>query len=156
MTTAPPTANAPQRRALGGRGTGPAAVAVLVGALLGSAVAALVAGAPAAAGVAVGAGLVLVFFGVGAVVVGVVASISPAASLLVALLTYGLQVLLALLALVALDRSGVLRGDVDPGWLGGTVIVATLTWSAAQIRAHVRSREPLYDVPLPGPEASAR
>ncbi len=122
-------------------------------------VAALVTGSAGALGAAVGAGMVLVFFGTGAVVVNAVASVSPTASLLVALLTYTLQVVLVGLVFAALNGSGLLDSTVDRTWAGAAVIAATLVWLVAQIVSATRSRQPLYDLPehpSDGQEASAR
>lgn len=126
-------------------------VAVLAG-LLGS-------GPSAAAGAAVGFGMVVVFFGTGAVVVNAVASVSPVASLLVAMLTYTLEVVLVALVFSALDGSGALDGPVDRTWAGVAVIVATIGWLAAHIVSATRSRMPVYDLPetpTEAPEASAQ
>jgi ATP synthase protein I len=116
------------------------------------------AGEPAAAGAAVGSGMVLVFFGLGAVVVTAVATVSPGASLLVALLTYTLQVVLVGLVFAVLSGSSGLDGRVDTDWVGGSIIVATLVWMVAQIVSATRSRQLLYDLPAgpsEGREASA-
>jgi ATP synthase protein I len=121
--------------------------------------AAVAAGASAAAGAAVGAAMVLLFFGVGAVVVNAVATVSPAASLLVALLTYTLQVVLVGLVFAVLSGSDGREGAVDTDWVGGSIIVATLVWLVAQIVSATRSRQLLYDLPASpseGREASAR
>ena len=107
--------------------------------------AALAAGSAAALGAVVGFLLVLGFFGLGASVVNAVASVSPTASLLVALLTYTLEVVALGAVFVALRRSGALAETVDPGWVGGVVIVATLVWLLAQTITEVRSRQPIYD-----------
>jgi ATP synthase protein I len=119
--------------------------------LLAVALGASTAGSPAATGALVGSLLVLVFFGLGALVVNAVASVSPTASLLVALLTYALEVLALGAVFVALRRSGALAGAVDGDWVGMVVIVATLVWLVAQTFAAVRSRQPIYDE-----ESSAR
>lgn len=119
--------------------------------LLAVTTAALTAGSAAALGALVGSALVLGFFGLGASVVNAVASVSPTASLLVALLTYALEVVALGAVFVALRRSGALAGAVDRGWLGGVVIAATLVWLVSQIFAETRSRHPIYDE-----EASAR
>ena len=123
----------------------------LAAGLLTVATAALTAGSAAALGAGVGCVLVLGFFGVGASVVNLVASVSPTASLLVALLTYTLEVVCLGAVFVALRRSGALAGTVDAEWLGVVVIGATLLWLAAQTIAEVRSRQPIYDE-----EANAR
>ena len=109
MTTETPGNGTP---ALGVSVLGPLVSTALVGAaavVLG----AVVSGTSAAAGAAIGAAMVCIFFGFGAVVLGVVARISPEASLLIALLTYLLKVITIGLVFVALTRSGALDGSVD-------------------------------------------
>jgi len=135
----------------------PAAVTLLVALALGI-VAGSTGGSGAALGVLVGAALVCGFFASGSLVLNVVARLAPAMSLLVALLTYVLQVAVLALVLLGLHRSGALDGGVDARWLGATVVVGTLAWTALQIAVHVRTREPLYDLPAASdrPEASAR
>jgi hypothetical protein len=123
----------------------------LVAGLLTITTAALTAGSAAALGALVGTLLVLGFFGFGASVVNAVASVSPTASLLVALLTYALEVLALGAVFLALRRSGALAATVDGDWVGGVVIAGTLVWLVAQTIAEVRSRHPIYDE-----EASAR
>ena len=147
MTTAPlPPATRP-RRVLAGPEIRLAGGVTLVTGVLGVLVAALVSGAPGASGAAIGAGMVLVFFGFGAMTVSAVAAVSPAASLLVALLTYVLQVLAVGVVFVALRNSGAMGSTVDPGWVAGGLIAATVCWLATQVVAATRSRQPLYDLP---------
>lgn len=86
------------------------------------------------------------FFATGTVVLDVVASLAPATSLLVALLTYTLQVVLVGLVFVALNRSGMLEDTVDARWLGATVIAGTLGWLVAQVVATMRTRIPVYEL----------
>ena len=156
MTTAPPPPGSLSRPVLVGPVVRKAFVWTLAAGVVTAVVAALASGGPAALGAALGAGLVCAFFGFGALVLGVVATVSPTASLLVALLTYTHQVVLVGLVFVALGRSGVLDESVDAGWLGGAVIGGTLVWLVAQIVAHTKTRQPLYDLPPNGPEAGAR
>ena len=118
-------------------------------------VAALTTGSSGVAGTGIGLATVCSFFGLGTVVLALVAAISPAASLLVALLTYTLQVVLVGLLFVALRRSGALGSGIDAGWLSGTLIVGTLVWVATQVLAHTRSRQPVYDLPSDGPQAGS-
>ncbi len=147
MTTAPRAPRTGQRPGVAGRAVAAAAlVTILVGAVL-ALVAALVDGAAAAAGAGVGLLIVLVFFGLGAVVLDIVAGIAPALSLLVALLTYTLQVVLVGLVFVGLSRSGLMGSTLDADWLGGTVIVGTLTWLAGQVVTTLRTRRLVYDLP---------
>jgi len=117
---------------------------------------ALVAGSPAAAGAANGTVMVCAFFAFGAVVLGVVAKAAPAASMLVALLTYTLNVVLVGLVFVGLARSGALQDAVAPRWLAGAVIACTLVWTTTQIVVATRTRQPIFDLPSDGQEASVR
>jgi ATP synthase protein I len=121
---------------------------LLVGAAL-AVVGGLTTGTPAVLAVAIGTTMVCGFFGTGAVVLDVVASLAPATSLLVALLTYTLQVVLVGLVFVALNRSGLLDDTVDPRWLGATVIAGTLGWLVAQVVASMRTRIPVYELGVP-------
>lgn len=149
MTTAPPRDQGPGPAGatavrLPVLGTLAAAVLlVLAGALLG--------GVPAASGAAVGSTLVLGAFALGALALGAVARIAPTASLLVALLTYTLTVVVLALVFAALSQSDALDVTLSREWLAGAVIGCTVVWLTAQIVAAVRSRQPLYDLPAEGP-----
>ena len=126
-------------------------------------VAALTGGAPALWGVLLGLALLLGFYVVGLVPMQLGAAVAPAASLLLALLTYTFQVVLLALAFVVLQRSGLLdasdSGDptVDRRWFGGVVVVGTLVWTTALVRGATRERIPLYhtsdDLAKPADEA---
>lgn len=120
-------------------------------AVAGAAVAAPFEGRAAAAGALVGAALVVAVLAGGGLALDAVAGLMPAASLLVALLTFTLQVVVLLLALVALERSGLLGATLDREWLGGAVIVTTMTWLAVQVRQHMTARVPVYDLADDGP-----
>ncbi len=134
---------------------GPLLATGLVGALS-SALGALLSGSAAASGALIGTLMVGFFFTFGAVVLGAVAKIAPATSLLIALLTYTLKVVLIGLVFVGLSASGALESAIDARWLGGTVIVCTLVWLTTQIVVTMRSRQPIYDLPSDGQEASVR
>ncbi len=95
-------------------------------------------------------------FAFGAVVLGVVALVAPSASLLVALLTYTLQVVVVGLVYVGLRSGGALDGPVDARWLSAAVIASTLAWTTTQIVVTARLRQPVYDLPSRGEEASVR
>ena len=125
-------------------GAAAAATVVTLGAAL---LALLVDGSAAAGGALVGALLVLLVFGTGAFAVNAVASMMPAASLLVALLTYTLQVVLMGLLFWTLSTSGALGARVDERWLAGTVIAGTMVWLTVQIRQATRARIPAFDLP---------
>jgi ATP synthase protein I len=116
------------------------AVTVVVG--LAAALAALVfGGRPQLVGVLAGAGLVVAFFLFGALSTSVVAALAPRISLVVALLTYTLQVVLLALVLVVVQRSDAGGRTLDVSWLAGTVIVATLCWTAALVTDALRSTD---------------
>lgn len=155
MTTAPQTTRSGPRPGA----VGPVVRAALVTTLSLGLVAALVgfavAGTPALLGVLVGTAMVCTFFAVGAVVLDVVAALAPATSLLVALLTYTLKVVLIGLVFVALTRSGLMEHDIDARWLGGTVIAGTLAWLVAQVVASTRVRIPVYELGVPKRSAEA-
>lgn len=146
MTTAPQTTRSGPRPGA----VGPVVRAALVTTLLLGLVAALVglavAGTPALLGALVGTAMVCLFFAAGALVLDVVATIAPAASLLVALLTYTLKVVLIGLVFVALTRSGLMEHEIDARWLGGTVIAGTLAWLVGQVVASTRTRIPVYEL----------
>ena len=148
MTTAPlptgtrtsPVRGAPELRVAAGATCALALVAVLV--------AVVVSGTAGAAGAAIGTGTVLVFYGFGALTVNAVASVSPGASLLVALLTYTLQVVAVGMVFLALDVSGAVGSSVDRTWVAVGVVAATIGWLAAHIFVATRSRQPIYDLPV--------
>lgn len=132
-------------------GLGAATVSVAVLGLLAALLGLVLQGSPQAVGALAGAGLVVAFFCFGAVGVNLVAAWAPRVSLVFALLTYTLQVLLLAAVLVGLARSELVPDTLDPRWLGGTTMVATLVWMAALLRGALRA--PLTPVPgpLPGP-----
>ncbi len=134
---------------------GAAASALLVGAAA-ILVGALVSGTSAAYGALAGTLLVVAVFGFGSFTVNAVAGLLPAASLLVALLTYTLQVVAMALAFAVLQRSGLLDDALDRRWLAGAVIVGTFGWLLAQIVLAARTRIPVYELTDDVPRAGAR
>lgn len=138
MTTAGPAARS-QGTGVRVVGLGAASLAVVVGGVALVGVLALADGRAAASGAGVGALVVLVFFGFGALSVNLVAAWAPRASLLFALMTYTLQVLLLAAFLVWVAGSGLVPDRLDARWLGGTVIGATIVWMGALLVASLRS-----------------
>ena len=130
-----------------------AAVAALVAGALVVAIGAIAGGAPAAYGALAGTFIVVGVFGFGAFTVNLVARVLPAAALLVAMLTYTLQVVLMAVIFLALTRSGLLEDALDRQWLAAAVITGTLVWLIAQIISTMRARIPAFDLP---PEAGVR
>jgi ATP synthase protein I len=130
-----------------------AAVAALVAGALVVAIGAIASGAPAAYGALAGTFIVVGVFGFGAFTVNLVARVLPAAALLVAMLTYTLQVVLMAVIFLALTRSGLLEDALDRQWLAAAVITGTLVWLITQIISTMRARIPAFDLP---PEAGVR
>ncbi len=147
MTTAEKPAGPSTRPVLVGGEVRPALVVTVGVAVLLAVAGALVVGAPAVAGVGVGTAMVVVFFGLGTLVVNAVAAVSPSASLLVALLTYTLEVVLVAVVFSALNASGALGTTVDATWAGMSVVVATVAWLLVHLVTATRSRQLLYDLP---------
>lgn len=104
-------------------------------------------GSPAALGTVTGTVVVVAVCGTGSLLVDAVAGLLPAASLMVALLTYTLQLLVVLVVFMSLERSGLLGSSLHRGWLGGAAIGATLAWLVTQVLFTLRSRIPAYDLP---------
>lgn len=113
---------------------------------------AFVDGEPAAYGALAGGLIAVLVFAGGAFAVDLVSRIMPTASLMVALTTYTLQVVVLALVFVLLNRSGALDEALSAGWLAAAVIACTLAWMLAQIVLTMRQRIPAYDLP----EAGAR
>lgn len=126
---------------LGALGAGAAAVLVLVLA------AALVDDRAAVVGAGTGGVLTLAVFALGVAVVTFVARLLPAASLLVALMTYALQLLVLALCVASIERAGVTGEDLSRGWFATAVIAVTLSWVIGQLVTATRQRIPAWDLP---------
>lgn len=130
---------------LGGAAAGAAAVVVLTGS------GAVLDGSPGAVGALVGGGLTLAVFVLGISVVSAAAKVLPAASLLVALLTYTLQLVVLLVVAAAVERAGLAGDELSRGWFAAGVIAVTLLWLAGQVVGATRQRIPAYADALPSP-----
>ena len=124
---------------LGAGLAGAAAVLVL------AVVAVVVDGSPGLAGALVGGLLTLAVFAVGTTLVSAAARTLPAASLLVALLTYTLQLLVLAVAVGALERSGLAGEQLSRGWFAAAVIAVTCLWLAGHVRGALRQRIPAFE-----------
>ena len=119
---------------------GSALVAVLALGLL----AAVLDGRAAVVGALVGGGVTLAVFALGTGTVSLVARLVPAASLLVALMTYVLQLLVLALVVASIERADVGAATLSRGWFAAGVIAVTLLWMAGQLVAATRQRIPVY------------
>lgn len=102
-------------------------------------------GRPAVVGLGAGGVLTLVVFAVGIAVVSLVARLMPSASMLVALMTYALQLLVLALCVVAIDRADVGSETLSREWFAAGVIAVTLLWLLGHLVVATRQRIPLYD-----------
>lgn len=125
---------------------GAAAITLVIG-MSGTLLAAIVSGSSAAAGALVGSLLALLVFSLGSFVVNSVAGLMPTAALLVALMTYTLQVLLMALVFVGLSGSGLLDATLDRTWLASMIMATTFVWLGAQLLLTTRQRILIYDLP---------
>lgn len=121
-----------------------AAVAALAVGLGLVAVGALASGSAAAYGALVGTAISVGIFAFGAFAVDAVSRLMPAASLLFAMVTYTLQVVLMALAFVTVNRAGLLDDELDRTWLGAAIIAGAFVWIAVQIRLSTTARIPAF------------
>lgn len=136
------------------RGVSPVLGALALGAvavLMMVVVAALVDGRPGVVGAGAGGVLTLAVFALGVAVVGFVARLLPSASLLVALMTYALQLLVLALVVAAIDRAVVDADTLSRGWFAAAVIAVTVTWVVGLLVAATRERIPLYETSSDAP-----
>ncbi len=149
MTTEARTTT-PQGRPYGVAALG---VAVLAGSGAGVLVAALgaaIGGGAGATGALVGAGVTLLVLATGFAVVDLVAGLMPAASIVVALLTYTLQMVVLAALLVVLRESDGVGATLTPEWFAAGVIAVAASWTVCLVVHATRARVPLYDLPAAG------
>ena len=130
-----------------------AGLAVVVGAVVAGAGAGLglaVGGRPQALGAVLGAGLMTAFYLVGTVTVALVTAYAPRASLLVALLTYVLQVAALALVLARVQSTAAAGASLDVAWVGGAVVVATVVWLVLLVVRALRAAPRADHVSGPG------
>ena len=94
---------------------------------------------------ALGGGLVIAFFAFGALNVGFAARIVPSTALLVAMLTYFIQIVLIALVFTGLRRSDAFDSTLTEGWLAAGLITGTLTWMTAQVITTLRTPIPPWE-----------
>ncbi len=125
-------------------------VVVLAGSVSGvlvAVVAAVFDGSAGLVGGLAGAGVTLLVLATGFATVDLVAGLMPAMSLVVALLTYTLQVVLLGALLVVLRSADDIDATLTPGWFAAGVITVALAWTVFLLVHAVRARVPLYDLP---------
>ena len=122
-------------------------LAVLVATAATTLVALLADDAAAIRSAALGGVLVIVFFGFGALNVGIAARIVPQTALLVAMVTYTFQIVLVALVFAGLRRSNAFDSTLTEGWLAAGLIVGTLTWMTAQVVTTLRTPIPPWEGP---------
>lgn len=125
-------------------------LAVLAGTVVGAVVAVLGAalgGSAALLGGLVGAGVTLLVLATGFAVVDMVAGLLPQLSVVVALLTYTLQMVVLAALLVTFGRNDDIEQTLVPEWFAAGVIAVALAWTVCLLVHATRARVPLYDLP---------
>lgn len=97
-----------------------------------------------------GGGIVLVFFAFGAVVVGSASQLAAHLALVVAMVTYTLQVVLVALVFAGLTEADAFDSDLSAGWLAGALIAGTFAWMAGQLIATLRAPIAPWEGPVAG------
>lgn len=110
-------------------------------------VASLLSGEAAAKGALAGGVVAVAVYLSGSLVVNAVAGLMPGLSLLFAVSTYTLQVLVLGLFFSVLNGSDLLGSTLGRGWLGGAIIVVTVVWLGVQVVLASRARIPIYELP---------
>ncbi|WP_139980864.1 hypothetical protein [Nocardioides litoris] len=155
MTTEAPSADR-RTRPYGVAALGLAVLAAVAVALVVALLGLLLGGSTALVGALVGAGVTLLVLATGFAVVDMVAGLLPQASMVVALLTYTLQMVALAALLVVLRGSDDLAGTLSPEWFAAGVIGVALAWTVCLLVHATRARVPLYDLPSPRATASER
>lgn len=120
---------------------------VLAAGLLLALVGAVLDGRPALVGALAGAGLVALVLSSGTAVVDLVSQLMPSASLIVAMLTYTLEIAFLALVLAALNGADNLDETMSAQYFAGAVIAGALAWTVVQVRLAMSARIPVYDLP---------
>lgn len=118
-------------------------------------VAAIVSDSEAVTAAAAGSVSTLLVMGFGSYVVHVVARAVPSLSLLVALMTYVLQLVMMIAFFLVLSRSGEFSDAVRSPWLVAGVGVAVLGWVTTQVRLAGKVRTLAYELPAETSAATA-
>lgn len=106
----------------------------------------LVAQSAGLSGALAGGSLALVVLFVSTSIVNTVAGIMPGASLLIALLTFFLQVLLLAFVVVAINDADLSGEEFSRTWFAAGVGAVTMTWITAHVWLYTRLRIPAYDL----------
>ncbi|MFL6109474.1 MAG: hypothetical protein ACJ72L_21120 [Marmoricola sp.] len=102
-----------------------------------------------------GGGIVVAFFVFGAVVVGTAARLVPGTAVMIAMVTYTLQVVLVGLVFAALTDSSAFDSALSAGWLAAGLIVGTFAWMAGQLVTTLRTPIAPWEGPVSTDDADA-
>jgi ATP synthase protein I len=125
-------------------------VIVVTATALTAGLAVILTGPDGALAAAVGGLVALAVLAFGVLALAAVVRILPAASLVVALVTYAAQLAGLLVVFGALSESPAFAEPAVRGWLAGGLVVGTVSWVTAHLVLAVRQRIPVYDLPDPG------
>lgn len=136
-----------------------AALGVVLVVLVSVVVGALVDGTRGGLGALVGGATTLGFLVLGSALLATGTRLAPEAVLLVAMMTFVLQLALVALVFAALSSWDAIGSTLSAGWLATGVIAAATAWMLGQLYATAKARIPVYDIELPastGPPAPPR
>ncbi|CAN5315469.1 hypothetical protein BH09ACT12_BH09ACT12_14310 [soil metagenome] len=119
-------------------------------------IALLAAGGAGLLAAAIGTVVVVSVLFSGSLVVTMVADLMPSASLMVAMMTYTLQMALLALILIPLSRTDWATDHLEASWLAAAVIAGALVWTITQVLLATRARIPVYDLPPAGDTVESR
>lgn len=123
-----------------------AATASLAVGLVSAAVSTAAGGPRGLVGAVLGVLVVGGFFGFGQVVLSTLRDVEPSMLLVVALLSYLLQVVVLLALFAAFQRHPAWADIASPTAFGVTILGCTLAWTTGLVIASRRQRVPLYDL----------
>jgi len=89
--------------------------------------------------------LVVTFLGLGQLTLQLASVVNPSFQLVIAVLTYGLQVVALLAVYAAFQNSLAWTEAISSAAVGVTIMVCAVVWSAGRVVAATKERAPLFD-----------
>lgn len=132
-----------------------AIVPALVAGAVTTLVAALIAGGKGVLGSILGLAIVVLFSGVGLLVMRAVRSQDPMIAMTIAMASYAARVVLFGAALVVTGLISGIDDVLDRRFTAIAVVVCVIAWVAGEIRAFTKLRVPTYDIDLPKVDGDA-
>lgn len=89
--------------------------------------------------------LVVMFLGLGQLTLQLASVVNPSFQLVIAVLTYALQVVALLAVYAAFQNSAAWTEAISSAAVGVTIMVCAVVWSAGRVVAASKERAPLFD-----------